>query len=203
MPQDCAKLAMTWGQGLRDGTAAEKRARGKRLQGLGGRLAIARPQQDEADFRLAHLSHLENCGVRRVRNPAWDALITTPVNQLAAYHETGYQARRARRPDRQSDRPRRDRHRSESMMTPYTRPARAILLVITFSGPAARRRRRCSSLRSGPAGNVSLVNTQLERLAQTAGDSPNCARRTSGAPADMSEVKLRYDGDLRGDAADG
>jgi hypothetical protein len=89
MTQDCAKLAMTWGQGLRDGTAVEKRALWEAIAGLGGRLAIARPQQDEADFRLAHLSHLEVAASDEFAIRAWDALITTPVNQLAAYHQTG------------------------------------------------------------------------------------------------------------------
>lgn len=87
--QDCAKLAMTWGQGLRDGTVADKRALWEAIAGLGGRLAIARPQQDEADFRLAHLSHLEVAASDEFAIRAWDGLITTPVNQLAAYHQTG------------------------------------------------------------------------------------------------------------------
>ena len=56
---DCGRLALTWGQGLREGTSTEKRALWEAIAALGGRLAIARPMQDEADFRLAHLSHLE------------------------------------------------------------------------------------------------------------------------------------------------
>jgi hypothetical protein len=89
MPQDCAKLALTWGQGLREGTPAEKRAMWEAIAGLGGRLAIARPLQDETDFRLAHLSHLEVAASDEFALRAWDGLITTPVNQLAAYHQTG------------------------------------------------------------------------------------------------------------------
>jgi hypothetical protein len=89
MPQDCAKLGLTWGQGLRDGTPPEKRALWEAIAGLGGRLAIARPLQDETDLRLAHLSHLEVAASDEFAIRAWDGLISTPVNQLAAYHQTG------------------------------------------------------------------------------------------------------------------
>jgi hypothetical protein len=89
MPQDCPRLTLTWGQGLREATATEKRAMWEALAALGGRLAIARPMQDEADFRLAHLSHLEVAASDEFAIRAWDGLITTPVNQLAVYHQTG------------------------------------------------------------------------------------------------------------------
>jgi hypothetical protein len=56
---------------------------------LGGRLAIARPQQDDADYRLAHLTHLEVAASDEFAIRAWNELIRTPVNQLAAYHQTG------------------------------------------------------------------------------------------------------------------
>ena len=87
--QACPALAVTWPQGLQSGTPAGKRALWEALAGLGGRLAIARPQQDEADFRLAHLAHLEVAASDEYAIRAWDALIATPVNQLAAYHQTG------------------------------------------------------------------------------------------------------------------
>jgi hypothetical protein len=89
MPQECPALGMTWGKLLREGTSAQKRALWEAIAGLGGRLAIARPQQDEADFRLAHLTHLEVAAADEYAIRAWDALIATPVNQLAAYHQTG------------------------------------------------------------------------------------------------------------------
>jgi hypothetical protein len=87
--QACPALAVTWPQGLQSGTPAAKRALWEALAGLGGRLAIARPQQDEADFRLAHLAHLEVAASDEYAIRAWDALIATPVNQLSAYHQTG------------------------------------------------------------------------------------------------------------------
>jgi hypothetical protein len=83
------KLAVPWAQTLRTGSAAEKRAAWEALAGLGRRLAIARPQQDEADFRLAHLTHLDVAASDEFAIRAWDALIATPINQLAAYHQTG------------------------------------------------------------------------------------------------------------------
>jgi hypothetical protein len=86
---DCGRLALTWGQGLREGTSAEKRALWEAIAALGGRLAIARPMQDEADFRLAHLSHQEVAASDEFAIRAWDGLIATPVNQLAVYHQTG------------------------------------------------------------------------------------------------------------------
>jgi hypothetical protein len=86
---DCGRLGLTWGQGLREGTSAEKRALWEAIAALGGRLAIARPMQDEADFRLAHLSHLEVAASDEFAIRAWDGLIATPVNQLAVYHQTG------------------------------------------------------------------------------------------------------------------
>ena len=86
---DCGRLALTWGQGLREGSSTEKRALWEAVAALGGRLAIARPMQDEADFRLAHLSHLEVAASDEFAIRAWDGLIATPVNQLAVYHQTG------------------------------------------------------------------------------------------------------------------
>jgi hypothetical protein len=86
---DCGRLGLTWGKGLREGTSEEKRALWEAIAALGGRLAIARPMQDEADFRLAHLSHMEVAASDEFAIRAWDGLITTPVNQLAVYHQTG------------------------------------------------------------------------------------------------------------------
>ena len=87
--KDCGILAMTWSKGLREDSAAVKRALWESIAGLGGRLAIAQPQQDEAAFRLAHLSHLEVAASDEFAIRAWDGLIATPVTQLAAYHQTG------------------------------------------------------------------------------------------------------------------
>jgi hypothetical protein len=86
---NCAGLEITWGKGLRDGSPATKRALWESVAGLGGRLAIARPQQDDADYRLAHLTHLEVAASDEFAIRAWNELIRTPVNQLAAYHQTG------------------------------------------------------------------------------------------------------------------
>lgn len=85
----CAALEMTWSKGLRDGTTPVKRALWEAVAGLGGRLAIAQPLQDEAAYRLAHLSHLEVAASDEFAIRAWDGLIVTPVTQLAAYHQTG------------------------------------------------------------------------------------------------------------------
>ena len=136
------------------------------IAALGGRLAIARPMQDEADFRLAHLAHLEVAASDEFAIRAWDGLITTPVNQLAVYHQTGIKPAELADPDHQGGRPRCDRHRSEPMMTPGARPTRAAVLLVTLLGAGCATPAPVLQLAERTSGNVSLVNTQLEMLAQ-------------------------------------
>ena len=81
------------------------------------------------------------------------------------------------------------------MMTPGARPTRAAVLLVTLLGagcatPALQLAERTS-------GNVSLVNTQLEMLAQESRRLAEARAANIGRlQTDMSDVKLRYDIDL-------
>jgi hypothetical protein len=83
------------------------------------------------------------------------------------------------------------------MMIPYARPARATLLVVTLLGAGCATPAPVLQLAERTSGNVSLVNTQLEMLAQDSRRLAEVRAANIGRlQADMSEVKLRYDIDL-------
>jgi outer membrane murein-binding lipoprotein Lpp len=83
------------------------------------------------------------------------------------------------------------------MMIRYDRPARAAVLVVILLVAGCATPAPVVQLAERTSGSVSLVNTQLEMLAQ---DSRRLAELRAAnigrLQADMSEVKLRYDIDL-------
>jgi hypothetical protein len=55
-------------------------------------IVTARRRQEEADYRLIALDHEEAVDASETAIALWNGLITTPVNQLAAYHGSGVKA---------------------------------------------------------------------------------------------------------------
>lgn len=83
------------------------------------------------------------------------------------------------------------------MMTPSARSAGATLFVVTLLGAGCATPAPVLQLAERTSGNVSLVNTQLEILAQDSRRLAEVRAANIGRlQADMSEVKLRYDIDL-------
>lgn len=82
-------------------------------------------------------------------------------------------------------------------MTPCARQAHATLLVVALLGAGCATPAPVLQLAERTSGNVSLVNTQLEILAQDSRRLAEVRAANIGRlQADMSEVKLRYDIDL-------
>jgi hypothetical protein len=82
-----ASWAKAFWEGSGDGEA--RRYLYRALIALVQRFTVARAQQDEADYGLINLLHLEVSAADEYAIRAWNSLIATPVNQLAAYHQSG------------------------------------------------------------------------------------------------------------------
>jgi prefoldin subunit 5 len=85
---DCP-LAMSWRVALDRAKPEAKRHLYEAISTLARRRAIAEVQQDEVDMMLVNLAHQEVLTADEYAVRAWNSLIATPVNQLAAYHQTG------------------------------------------------------------------------------------------------------------------
>ncbi|HEU5322277.1 MAG TPA: hypothetical protein VFX28_15845, partial [Methylomirabilota bacterium] len=72
-----------------DGGGEAKRYLYRAIIALVQRHTVARAQQDEADYALVHLLHHEVTATDEYAIRAWNSLIATPINQLAAYHQSG------------------------------------------------------------------------------------------------------------------
>lgn len=81
-----ARWQTLWADGI---PAAAKRHLYRAVIALVQRFTVARAQQDEADYGLVHLLHQEVTATDEYAIRAWNSLIATPVNQLAAYHQSG------------------------------------------------------------------------------------------------------------------
>jgi hypothetical protein len=86
---DQCPVAAPWSALWGDGSGEAKRHLYRAIIALVQRFAVARAQQDEADYGLVHLLHQEVTAADEYAIRAWNALIATPINQLAAYHQSG------------------------------------------------------------------------------------------------------------------
>lgn len=86
---DCA-LAKSWKATLASvpGDKAVKREFYKALAAFSQAMA-ARAPQDEYEYRLVHLDHLEVVAANRSAIRAWDSLVKVPLDQIEAYHAAG------------------------------------------------------------------------------------------------------------------
>jgi hypothetical protein len=80
---------MSWRVALDRAKPEAKRHLYEAISTLARRRAIAEVQQDEVDMMLVNLAHQEVLTADEYAVRAWNSLIATPVNQLAAYHQTG------------------------------------------------------------------------------------------------------------------
>ncbi len=82
-------LATTWSKALDEATPEAKRQLYRAVSALVRRRAIAEVLLDEVDIRLIDLAHQEVLTADEYAVRAWNSLIATPINQLAAYYGTG------------------------------------------------------------------------------------------------------------------
>jgi hypothetical protein len=82
-------LAITWSAGLESAKPEAKRQLYRAVSALVRRRAIAEVLRDEADIRLVDLAHQEAVTADEYAVRAWNSLIATPINQLAAFYGTG------------------------------------------------------------------------------------------------------------------
>lgn len=82
-------LAMTWRDALDKAEPEARRHLYGAVSAMVRRRGIAEVLLDEADIKLVDLAHREVLTHDEFAIHAWNSLIATPINQLAAYYETG------------------------------------------------------------------------------------------------------------------
>lgn len=83
-------LGLTLGEALGASMDTDvKRSLYRALALYANSIAVARTAQEEADYRLIALDHDQAVDSSEAAIHMWNALIATPVNQLAAYHASG------------------------------------------------------------------------------------------------------------------
>jgi hypothetical protein len=86
---DQCPASAPWGTLWADGIPEARRHLYRAVIALVQRFTVARAQQDEAEYGLVNLLHQEVTATDEYAIRAWNSLIATPVNQLAAYHQSG------------------------------------------------------------------------------------------------------------------